>query len=523
MNPGNPPGSLLPYAQPREFADPFWRWSHLYRIITDDSREVAFRPNPEQVEMWRSLWYRLLILKARQLGYSTAVCLLFLDQCLWRPNTAAAVIADTRENASRIFRTKVVYPYEQLPELLREMPGVRTVKQTETELVFANNSSFSVSTSVRSGTINLLLVSEAGKIARRYPEKMSEIVTGSFEAVPQNGTIIVESTAEGRDGWFADACLDALRREQQNPGRKLAPLEWRLLFAPWWRKAAYRSDPSITPIDDELRTYFRDTLAKRGIRLDAEQQAWYAFKRATLGALIGKEHPSYPEEAFAQAIEGVVYAEQLARARKAGRIGRVSLRPELPVNTFWDFGLRDHNAVWCHQEYGTEHRFVYCIGGAGHGLAHWWTKLETWRIAHGLRWGKHYLPHDAEKRIEGRSGDTSDIYTKRDILVELGMADADIIIVPRVLDISTGIDLTRQAFTDYAFDEEGCTEGIAMLDAYRYEWDETLGCWSRKPRHDTASNYADALRQHAQGYRRNDGTTLPRPREVLVGYSNGSY
>ena len=42
----------------------------------------------------------------------------------------------------------------------------------------------SVGTSSRGGTVHFLHVSELGKIARKYPERAEEIVTGAFESVP---------------------------------------------------------------------------------------------------------------------------------------------------------------------------------------------------------------------------------------------------------------------------------------------------------------------------------------------------
>ena len=55
---------------------------------------------------------------------------------------------------------------------------------------------------MRSGTIHRLHVSEFGKICAKYPDKAQEVVTGSIPAVPMNGVLVIESTAEGRDGDF---------------------------------------------------------------------------------------------------------------------------------------------------------------------------------------------------------------------------------------------------------------------------------------------------------------------------------
>ena len=46
-------------------------------------------------------------------------------------------------------------------------------------------------------------MSEFGKICRKYPDKAQEIVTGAFEAVGLGNQVTLESTAEGREGYFS--------------------------------------------------------------------------------------------------------------------------------------------------------------------------------------------------------------------------------------------------------------------------------------------------------------------------------
>src|SRR3546814_18785208 len=72
-------------------------------------------------------------------------------------------------------------------------------RDSANELLFAhNNSSIRVATSMRSGTIHRLHVSEFGKICAKFPDKAHEVVTGSLPAVPLDGIAIIESTAEGQ-------------------------------------------------------------------------------------------------------------------------------------------------------------------------------------------------------------------------------------------------------------------------------------------------------------------------------------
>src|SRR5687768_7477488 len=100
--------------------DPEWRIRNLYRVIDKDGQDVQFVPWEEQEKFLREIWYRNLILKARQRGFSTLIQLLMLDTCLFIKNTNAAVIAQDQEAATVIFR-KIKFAYETLPPVILEM------------------------------------------------------------------------------------------------------------------------------------------------------------------------------------------------------------------------------------------------------------------------------------------------------------------------------------------------------------------------------------------------------------------
>lgn len=470
--------------------DPAWRIRSLYSVITDDAQQIPFIPNPEQELLHTRLWYRNLVLKARQLGFTTDIAVLALDQCLFNPNYTAGIIAHSLPDAQKIFRNKVRKVYDALPRMVRELTPIRTASASE--IVFENGSSISVGTSSRGGTLQFLHVSEMGKIARRYPEKAKEIVSGAFESVPRNGLLFVESTAEGRAGWFYEAVMEALRRKQQ--GSKDTQLDFRLHFYPWFTKESYRIDPAGVIFTDSDMRYFAELQAKANVRLDRRQMAWYVKKRQVLGELMLREYPGTPEEAFQASVAGMIYADQMKALRLLGKIGTASLRPEYKVNTFWDFGVNDHNSIWLHQRIGAVNRFVRYFQDQNQGLAHYWKLLEGWRIENGAKWGKHYLPHDADTRMQGAT-----VFTRRQTLQELGMTNDSIVVVPRIPSLNDGISLTKRTLPDCEFDEEGCAEGIEALDNYSRKWDEHVGDWG-EPRHDVYSHGADAFRQFAQAY-----------------------
>jgi hypothetical protein len=253
--------------------------------------------------------------------------------------------------------------------------------------------------------------------------------------------------------------------------------------------------------------------AEHGIALAPGQKVWYAKKQATLGADMLREYPSTFEEAFAVPLEGAIYAKELAQARRMGRIGRVPVDPGVAVNTFWDFGVDDANTIWLHQRVGAMNRFVGYIEGHNEGLRFYGEALEAWRLRHGCRWGRHFLPHDADTRMQGY-----ELQTRREILEDLGLRG--IVVVPRIQDLRDGIELCRRALPECEFDATACAEGIRALDHYSRQWDDSRGVWSSRPRHDWASHGADGFRCFAQGFR---VERAPHAPEGLAGLYRGGY
>lgn len=481
-------------------ADPMWRVcsGQLYKIMVKDdmmadgSSVMPFRPNRAQKRLIRRLWYRNLILKARQLGFTTLVAILWLDHALFNANQRCGIVAHDRESAENIFRDKVKFAYDNLPAQLRaEMPLKR---DSATELLFAhNNSSVRVATSMRSGTIHRLHISEFGKICAKYPDKAREVVTGSLPAVPLHGIAIIESTAEGQGGEFHAMSTRAEARSQIP--RELTTREYRYHFYAWWQNPEYQMDPAGVVITAKDHEYFDTVEAAARTALSLRQRAWYIATRETEFAgdpeKMWQEYPSTSKEAFQQSMEGTYYAVQLASARKSGRIGIVPHVSNVPVNSFWDIGNRDGTAIWLHQRVGLEHRFIGYIEDHGQPFEHYVKEMEKL----GYVWGTHHLPHDATHvRQQGKRS-----VSPLDMLQEL-RPHWTFEIVPRIDEVTTGIQLVRSIFGQCWFDETNCAFGLQRLTNYRKERDERLGVWKPTPRHDENSEGADAFRQFAQGW-----------------------
>ncbi|WP_025820689.1 hypothetical protein [Shewanella marina] len=71
----------------------WWRLNNLYIIADEYGQEVMFRCRPAQVMLFCMLWFLNIILKARQLGFSTAIQIFILDHAIFNDNRKCGVIA----------------------------------------------------------------------------------------------------------------------------------------------------------------------------------------------------------------------------------------------------------------------------------------------------------------------------------------------------------------------------------------------------------------------------------------------
>jgi hypothetical protein len=212
------------------------RLENLYYIVDKKGNQVPLILNWAQKELDENRWYKMIILKARQLGCTTFFAIDFLDDCFWQTNLASGIIAHRKEDAEAIFKRKVKFAYDHMPRWTREINSATNDRSGE--LAFKNGSTYRVSTGFRSGTNQRLLVSEFGKICCKSPDVALEIMTGSLSTVADDQIIVIESTAEGRSGYFYDMCKQAESLKEREA--KLTKMDYRFFFFPWHDEPTYR-------------------------------------------------------------------------------------------------------------------------------------------------------------------------------------------------------------------------------------------------------------------------------------------
>lgn len=474
---------LIAEALPPEYADKFWRLNHLYHIKDEDGQLVPFKLNWAQEILHREQHTLNIILKARQVGITTYIALDFLDDALFTPYLNVGIVAHTRDDCSKIFREKILLPFQHQPDEVRRVRW--STSESTQEVVFNNFSTIRVGTSLRSATNQRLHISEYGITCAKYPEKAREIKTGALNTVPQGQKIWIESTGKGRGGHFHELCKEAMALQQQIKAheRRYGPMDWKFFFFPWWRHPEYETDPQYVVIGPEDQDYFAELAEAQEISLTPEKRAWYVKKRQDQGEDMKQEYPSTPEEAFEASVEGSYWGRLLGVARQEGRICRVAHDPALPVHTFWDLGFDDYTALWFVQFAGQEVHLVNYLEYSGEGLSYYARRLQELKEAEGYLYGEHWGPHDLEQHELGPGT------TRTDTARGLGI---NFRVVPRT-GLGEQIEAVRNLLPRCWFDEAQCKTGIQRLENYRKQWNDRFACFTDQPVHDDNSHGASAL------------------------------
>lgn len=468
--------------------DRWWRLNNLYWIIDEKAQKVLFRLNNVQKNLYNSLWYLNIILKSRQHGVTTFFCIYQLDVALFNSNVRCGIIAHNREDAESFFKDKIKFAYDNLPEWLKNMRQART--DSARELSFSNNSAIRVGTSMRSATLQYLHISEFGKICKKYPEKAKEIVTGSLNTVHVGQNVSIESTAEGNSGYFYDYCQDSQKRSML--ATPLTELDFKFHFFPWFKDPRNQLQSDSVVIETPLEQYFNELLVKYKINLTNAQKYWYAKKWNVQGPEMRREHPSTPEEAFEAAIEGAFFVQEFLSVYSQNRITEVRHEKGVPVETWWDLGMRDFMSIWFTQTINDQIRLIDFHQDRDRGLKHYAQMLRDKPYIYQAHWA----PHDIKVRELGTG--VSRLERARDFGLEFKVADR--------LSNEDQIDAARDVFRYCWFDEQKCSEGIRSLENFRHEWDEKLGTYKPNYLHDWASHAAKAFMVMAVVHPLNSGS-----------------
>jgi hypothetical protein len=202
-------------ANPSLIRDKRWRMDNLFFIITKDGSKEVFKMNRAQRHFFDNYlcvpkpYHRHIILKSRQLGFTTFIDLFILDSILFEPNKEGIVIAHKVQDATEIFDKKIEFAIRNMAEEVKDAffkINQRSSRKIQIVLDYGpekgSTSSIAVSVSGRSGTYHYVHISEFAKLCAQFPKRAEEVERGTFPTVPFDGYIFIESTAEGMAGRF---------------------------------------------------------------------------------------------------------------------------------------------------------------------------------------------------------------------------------------------------------------------------------------------------------------------------------
>lgn len=463
---------------PSRIQSRWWRLHNLYYIIDKHGKRVKFKPNWAQLILLQGMWYCNILLKARQLGMTTFMCIFLLDVAMFNKNTSCGIIAHNKEDAEKFFNKKVKYAYDQLPQWLKDEIPADT--STAKRLKFNNESSIDVGTSMRSDTLQYLHISEYGKICAKFPEKAKEIRTGALNAVEIGNYVFIESTAEGQVGDFYKMSMNSMVTSRSEV--ELTPLDYKFFFFPWHNHVPYTMAQEVDH-PQEMLDYYDELEHEFGIILSPGQRNWYTKKWEVQQDEMKREFPSTPEEAFEASVVGSFYRKQLARARLENRVGNIPHDEAALVHTAWDLGMHDEMVLWFFQMAGKEIHMVNWYANTDEGFPHYKALLEDWKNKYGYTYGQHFVPHDIGVREQSSGRARQDMATKLGLYLEQ---------LPK-LELQTGINNVRATFRRCWFDKK-CEQGLGHLSTYVKKYNKTTGTFVAGHEENGAQHSADAFR-----------------------------
>lgn len=379
-------------ANPSLIDDKRWRMDNLYWIITKSGTKELFRMNRAQKHFFENflnptnplcMFFRHIILKARQLGFTTFIDIWILDEILFNTNREGLIIAHTVKDATEIFDRKIDYAIRNMCEEIKQgaFKLVRnSAKKIQVVIDYGpeegSTSSIQVSNSGRSGTYFYVHISEFAKLCLAYPKTAAEVETGTFPAIPFDGYAFIESTAEGMAGRFYEIFNEGWLNRMN-----ITPMKSRVMFMPHFYNWQY-DDAEMEKITEcipvaEMEVCEIDWAEYQSIhKLTDKEITYYYMKWLQMGGKnstdavnkLHQEFPTTPEEAFLSTGQTYFPTAKVFAQMQTAVHGK---RGSLTVNEKGDVSFQEHSSGDLEIFEMPEKGKFYVVGGdTAEGLAH---------------------------------------------------------------------------------------------------------------------------------------------------------
>jgi hypothetical protein len=369
-----------------------WRMDNLYWIITKDGTKELFAMNRAQRHFFENylnpddptrFFFRNLVLKSRQLGFTTFIDIWILDEILFKTNREGLIIAHAVKDATEIFDRKIDYAIRNMSEEVKNAAfklKSNSAKKIQVIIDYGeevgSTSSIQVSNSGRSGTFHYVHISEFAKLCLAYPKVAAEVETGTFPAVPFDGSIFIESTAEGMAGRFYELFTEGWPKRDT-----ITPMRSRVMFMPHFYNWQY-DDSEMAKITETIPVAEMDLCEidwaeyQMLHNLNDLEITYYYMKWLQLGGknsteAVNKLHQEFPttwEEAFLSTGQAYFPAGKVLTMLSAAKPG---IKGELTTNDKGAVVFQETSAGDFEMFEKPEKGERYIIGGdTAEGLAH---------------------------------------------------------------------------------------------------------------------------------------------------------
>lgn len=255
---------------------------HFFWIKDKNKRLIKLKFNGAQDRFFTQRTNRNVIMKPRQLGFSTLILALDFWDTIVHSYVTSSVISHDFESTQRLFR--IVNRFnDHLPSFLKQKTSVKNKR----EFFFEDtDSNFFVNTSVklvsgRGDTINNLHASEVA-----FWRNGREIMPALLEAVPMDGYVDMECSPDARiSRYFQEFWAES----------KQGMNGFRHFFYAWFDGEEY-----CIPLEpgEKLPLTEEDERQMKQDKLTLEQMKFYLRKRAVLKTDIHREYPWDDIKAF---------------------------------------------------------------------------------------------------------------------------------------------------------------------------------------------------------------------------------
>lgn len=266
------------------------------KIKDKNSQIIPFILNEPQLELYNTIKelkkqhkpVRIIILKARQMGFSTLTEGILFKEVVTKHNVTAGIITHEAKATNNLFTMSKLY-YDNLPEPIK--PSIKN--RNAQELIFNNETNTGLNSKItcmtagdgagRSGTYNFLHLSEFAF----WSGDKKEAYISLMQTVPnnENSMVIIESTANGYE-YFKELWDKAVRKES----------DFIPFFIGWNKLQEYRipyTGFELTEDEKELQRLY-------GVSLDQLEWRRWCIRNNCGGDIdvFKQEYPINPEEAF---------------------------------------------------------------------------------------------------------------------------------------------------------------------------------------------------------------------------------